>query len=1155
MSDEPVRKRRRLQVPEAGPFVLKKVLDDIPLNADGPNEEVSITCVEFWNDNLYIGTSASEILHLVCLPAQVENDQPQYILASRLQPSGHDADSGSQPPGVQQILVLPGPLKACVLCNGTASFYSLPELSPAFPNREPTGVQWIGGFDENLGADDPDGTSIMIATTRRILQVRVGDKLKPIRPNIEYPECHEAARRDTIACVANATSYALLEIEHQQKIPLFDISTAPILDAPQDNHLVVPPITAQAHTRSRSLSDFPSPATASGSSAPADRAISPVHTTETTSRSGSRPRSSTAETSPTPPARQQRSVRPLKPHVISAFTNEFMLTTGTTPFEPGVGMFVNLDGDVSRGTVEFDYYPQAVMSCTFQDKDQSTIDLDENQFIVALIDRPHSEKLEYGLQIQQLDSNNDNATSKVWLRLAYSDHDLQIGKAGLHRSVSVQRHAFQEVADLLQAVRYQPINQSSSEQHPDPIANALKGTAQERGVSKIDANGRVDPTTEYVAKRAAEELKFVQRLGHTVTQAMTWCGENLYQVLPNPLLLQLESQMLSAIKVDDKGYHLEQVNVPQILSFLGSVRNREAQNETEFLSIKYARQKASMILFVHLLTGLKNNANLKAASKLAENALLESELDPRVPLSLLNPLSYEVLYGSTGVWIQQGLIDCLEGFESPMVNPEDSPAEFWMMIRHFLSTWQEKRGASGSISDEKAIFDSVDAALLRLLLYQDSVSRTDGVQTATRVKLNNVVDHWKGDFDRAVILLEHHKRLFLLSRLYQSRKSSRDVLHTWKRICDGEDNLDDDVAPEHVYLQMRKYLPLLRDTSLVKEFSVWLAQRSPELAVQVLSDDNGRVKFAPAEVVSLLKEYAPGAVQLFLEHLVFTKNLDQYADDLVGYYLDSVLSVLEHSDQARQSLAESYTTYRALTSPKPTYLNFIQENAPEEPWWQSRLRLLQLLGTGGYAAATGTSKTLTYSIDMVLERLKPFSTYLVSESIILDARQGRHNEALKLLVHGLGDYDTAVRYCYFGGPSSPSTTIDTSMLPSWTQQEQHFQVLFDEFLRIEDEEERLDRTSHLLGTFATWFDPLTVLESIPETWSISLLGEFLLRTFRNAVTERNQAIIVKALSAAQNLQKQAEFIDLCEKMGSKLELDSSTTSRPSDDIEVNTAPT
>ena len=285
----------------------------------------------------------------------------------------------------------------------------------------------------------------------------------------------------------------------------------------------------------------------------------------------------------------------------------------------------------------------------------------------------------------------------------------------------------------------------------------------------------------------------------------------------------------------------------------------------------------------------------------------------------------------------------------------------------------------------------------------------------------------------------------------------------------------------------------------------------------------------------MLKEQAPEAVQVYLEHLVFNLHLDQYADDLIGYYLDSVLNVLATSDEAKQSLTESYTTYRALEKPKPTYLSFITENAPSERWWQSRLRLLQLLGVGSYATGSGSAE-LTYSIPTVINRLAPYSRYLVSESIILDARQGRHHEALRLLTHGLGDYDTAVRYCYFGGPmSSSGQPFDASLLPSREIQRSLFAVLFEEFLAIEDPAECLDRTTELLGKFASWLDPLTIFSRLPEYWSVDDVREFLLRTFRSITSEYNEAVILRALSAAQNLQKQAAFVEACEKYGMKIE--------------------
>ena len=260
----------------------------------------------------------------------------------------------------------------------------------------------------------------------------------------------------------------------------------------------------------------------------------------------------------------------------------------------------------------------------------------------------------------------------------------------------------------------------------------------------------------------------------------------------------------------------------------------------------------------------------------------------------------------------------------------------------------------------------------------------------------------------------------------------------------------------------------------------------------------------------------------------------QYADDLISYYLDTVLSVLESSPEARASLAESYSTYRALRAPKPTYLNFITENTPSEPWWQSRLRLLQLLG--GISSPQFSSQPLptgiSYSIPNVLTRIEPFQNELVSECIILDGLQGHHGPALRLLTHGLGDYDSAIRYCLFGGPrSSPSSTGTPPELADYTLQTTLFRHLLDEFLHIQDLSDRIERTSDLLARFAAWFDVREVLDLVPEDWSVDILGGFFVHVFRTLVSQTRETRIERALSAGLNLRIGAEYIDGMEKVG------------------------
>lgn len=49
MTDEHSSKRRKVNPPDPGAYVLKKVLDDIPLASEDGIDPVSITCVEFWS--------------------------------------------------------------------------------------------------------------------------------------------------------------------------------------------------------------------------------------------------------------------------------------------------------------------------------------------------------------------------------------------------------------------------------------------------------------------------------------------------------------------------------------------------------------------------------------------------------------------------------------------------------------------------------------------------------------------------------------------------------------------------------------------------------------------------------------------------------------------------------------------------------------------------------------------------------------------------------------------------------------------------------------------------------------------------------------------------------------------------------------------------
>jgi hypothetical protein len=140
------------------------------------------------DNNLYVGTSASEILHFVQIPPDPSDTsgRPSFILASRLQPAFHNPPTPARP-GIQQILLLPTVSKACVLCNWTVTFYSLPELSPVFEIAQIRSCNWIGGLDlnadQNRGPQDGRSRSVtvLLSLNKKIRVIRIGDEPRAIK--------------------------------------------------------------------------------------------------------------------------------------------------------------------------------------------------------------------------------------------------------------------------------------------------------------------------------------------------------------------------------------------------------------------------------------------------------------------------------------------------------------------------------------------------------------------------------------------------------------------------------------------------------------------------------------------------------------------------------------------------------------------------------------------------------------------------------------------------------------------------------------------------------------------------------------------------------------------------------------------------------------
>jgi hypothetical protein len=854
-----------------------------------------------------------------------ESSEPNFILASRLPITG----SPDQGHGIQQILLLPAASKACVLCNGFVTFYTLPELSPAFENNvKVKNCHWIGGLDLNqdVGEDATESPVIMIAVQNRIMIVRIGDAAQLLR-NIEFPGCLVGLRRDTIACVADENAYSLLEVEHQQKIPLFPISSSSevfelgrVQDIPQPTSALkrsssasyenLDAGTSSGHGRSTSLNAFVEGLGGSrrGSSQHAIRedrsnSLTPDllgNSSPRRSMSGDRQDANTSKDLPAPPRQEpdtdiQKPLPPapklnlarLKPHIVSPTPSEFLLVTGTAETEPGVGMFVNTDGDVVRGTMEFQRYPETVVVDSPGESGQGGASPEPVEgFVLAVLKLDENENVHKCLEIQRWDVNPGEAGRQKSLLDIPSSSDLE--NVGIGHTIGPSNLNFFELGDLLRMVKLQTPKKSGGTYTPaeeaDPRTNATieqlrkeKELFESQELSDSDTGRKVTSSKNWELEKTKEGAAFARGLGNARSSLILWSGDQVWSILRNPLPLQLETLLESTQTWKDG--RLVSLDRSAIVDLLDSMKTIEPKTEAEFLGLGYIRQKAGLLLFADLLAMAPPNRT-EATIRATEEALVESDLDPRLILFLVPFLSDEVLVSKEGIWVHHGLakvagfyLEHLSEWKTVSLSAEDPVLD---LLKGYLSAWQRRRGY-GSVTNDTNVFDSVDAALLHLILEREAQARQSSrpVNTA-RGELNGLADHWKADFDHAIALLERYQRLFVLSRLYQSRKMTSKVLKTWRRIAEGEKDDDPEVTVPGVEEHVRKYLGKIRDTQLVEEYGSWLASRNTSLAIRVFSDDSSRVKLDPNDVVELLKARAPNAVQDYLEHLVFSKNVSDF---------------------------------------------------------------------------------------------------------------------------------------------------------------------------------------------------------------------------------------------------------------------------------------
>ncbi|ODQ52457.1 hypothetical protein SAICODRAFT_81093 [Saitoella complicata NRRL Y-17804] len=232
----------------------------------------------------------------LCLPMSLI-DRTVQVMPSYLVASQQTVISGKP---ITSMLLLPQISRAVILCNTTLSFHVLPELTPATETR----IKGVNGVCLDLNANTNDTSSVTLTVlTRKLLRViRLSQEDVQLVHDVDYPNALVAAQRGSIACVANARSYDLIDLDNLGKIPLFPV------------------------VQGDDLASSPGAATLLA---------------------------------------QMTGTTVVKPMVVGIGADEFLVTSASPEgMGPAIGLLVNLDGEVTRGTLMWDEYP---IDITFED--------------------------------------------------------------------------------------------------------------------------------------------------------------------------------------------------------------------------------------------------------------------------------------------------------------------------------------------------------------------------------------------------------------------------------------------------------------------------------------------------------------------------------------------------------------------------------------------------------------------------------------------------------------------------------------------------------------------------------------------------------------------------------------------------------------------
>ncbi|XP_033874063.1 transforming growth factor-beta receptor-associated protein 1 isoform X1 [Acipenser ruthenus] len=317
--------------------------------------------------------------------------------------------------------------------------------------------------------------------------------------------------------------------------------------------------------------------------------------------------------------------------------------------------------------------------------------------------------------------------------------------------------------------------------------------------------------------------------------------------------------------------------------------------------------------------------------------------------------------------------------------------------------------------------------------------------------------------NECVHCLEKHQRYFALGFLYHSRDQDYNAIQTWIQIADG---YLQESTQKDIHRHIVKFLSFQQKRELVWKYADWAVQKNQEVGVQIFTKRPQREQesFSYEEVIGFLKQYQL-ALMLYLEYLVTARNSkeERHHTLLAMSYLEQLL---EKKDRDKITL------------------------------FGTRTKLQVLLHESSF-----------YNVAVIQDRV--LDTELHTEIAILYSKQGEHDKALWTLVHKEQDFQAAERYCQRN--SEGKDKAFRSML---------FSTLLKIYLDSTtcNKNEQVTAAVDLLNNNVAVFDLISVLQILPDSWSLQLVSRFLVESVRISIHYRRMESVEKSLAQAEHLR-------------------------------------